>query len=46
MRTPSQTITNSAPRSTSEQRQRSREAQAEALAIEYDRTADSGYEEV
>ncbi|BDA44583.1 hypothetical protein COCOBI_06-0590 [Coccomyxa sp. Obi] len=45
MRTPSQAITNSAPRSTSERRQRAREAQAEALAAEYDRTADSGYEE-
>lgn len=46
MRTPSQAVTNSAPRATSERRQRAREAQAEALAAEYDRTADSGYEEV
>ncbi len=46
MRTPSQTGPGSAPRSTDERRQRAREAQAEALAVEYDRAADSGYEEV
>lgn len=46
MRTPSQTGPGSAPRSTDERRQRAREAQAEALAVEYDRAANSGYEEV
>ena len=46
MRTPSQTGPGSAPRSTDERRQRALEAHAEALAVEYDRAADSGYEEV
>ncbi|KAK9908371.1 hypothetical protein WJX75_006826 [Coccomyxa subellipsoidea] len=45
MRMPSQTGPGSAPRSTDERRQRAREAHAEALALEYDRAADSGYEE-
>jgi hypothetical protein len=45
--TPSQTGA-AAPqhRGWSERRQRQREAQAEALASEYERSADSGYEEV
>jgi hypothetical protein len=44
--TPSQTGDGSAHHPWSERRQRQREASAEALASEYERSEDSGYEEV